>query len=559
MISTATKQFTSKLKELPCQEFLVHLKDAVKTNFKNNPSIQYLKTSENIKKSDQGIDYDLKVIETLNNKPDGTKEDFLSQNEDESKAKKLERKNPFLPPFEDGQFIEEISDTHSLIYNKYSVCEEHVIIVTQEFEPQTSPLTVDDFKAALLTCKALNAFAFFNCGFNSGASIPHKHIQVIPYASLNSQSLPIEQAAVKYLEENKIEGNLFNLPQFTNFQHTFAKVESEVFDSAYESYDAFEEQAIKLENQYWECIEQLGIQANGEEISYNFLMMKNIMLIAPRSKEGYRDEETGITVNVNSLGFAGTFAVKNQNTIISLLLVGILASQLNCQKILKVTREIQKTGLHREMQTNTTILIEKPSELRCHLIFRENITKDLYIYMEEAMELKKFEFYPRKFIDIEKPSSASKHREFLWKVPLHMEKKLYSNWIHNHEVRTDLGDRYILHIQAHIPFHFRYQPARYNQSYTNVSFPNPDVFIDCDQKNIKKFSRSTKGSSKLNMVLDENNSPDFIPADMIPNGKKEELQEITICTLGATFIGFFIIMYSMTQKRFIQNNDIKTD
>lgn len=97
-----------------------------------------------------------------------------------------------MPPFEEGQFIEELSDSHSLIFNKFSVAHEHVIVITNEFEEQTGPLSVDDFKAALITCRALDAFMFFNCGFKSGASIPHRHLQVIPYASMFQSVLPVE-------------------------------------------------------------------------------------------------------------------------------------------------------------------------------------------------------------------------------------------------------------------------------------------------------------------------------------------------------------------------------
>ena len=38
---------------------------------------------------------------------------------------------------------------------------------------------------------------------------------------------------------------------------------------------------------------------------------------------------------------------------------------------------------------------------------RENITKDIYIYLEEVEALRRFEFWPHKAIDIEKPSSAA--------------------------------------------------------------------------------------------------------------------------------------------------------
>ena len=49
--------------------------------------------------------------------------------------------------------------------------------------------------------KALDSFMYFNCGYNSGASIPHKHTQLIPYDSMYRKVLPIEEAALKYVKE----------------------------------------------------------------------------------------------------------------------------------------------------------------------------------------------------------------------------------------------------------------------------------------------------------------------------------------------------------------------
>lgn len=61
--------------------------------------------------------------------------------------------------------------------------------------------------------KAFNAFCFFNGGFNAGASIPHKHMQVIPYQSINKAVLPIEEVAMKYCQEEHInKGTYFFLP-----------------------------------------------------------------------------------------------------------------------------------------------------------------------------------------------------------------------------------------------------------------------------------------------------------------------------------------------------------
>jgi ATP adenylyltransferase len=81
-----------------------------------------------------------------------------------------------MEPFPQGAYIDEITDTHSLIFNKFSVCDRHVIVITKEFEKQTDPLNIDDFKASAIVMSSMNAFMFFNSGFNSGASVMHKHM-----------------------------------------------------------------------------------------------------------------------------------------------------------------------------------------------------------------------------------------------------------------------------------------------------------------------------------------------------------------------------------------------
>jgi ATP adenylyltransferase/5',5'''-P-1,P-4-tetraphosphate phosphorylase II len=54
---------------------------------------------------------------------------------------------------------------------------------------------------------------YFNCGFNSGASVPHKHMQVIPYASLFGGTLPFEEAAADSKDKT------FMLPEYQNIKH----------------------------------------------------------------------------------------------------------------------------------------------------------------------------------------------------------------------------------------------------------------------------------------------------------------------------------------------------
>lgn len=53
--------------------------------------------------------------------------------------------------------------------NKFNVVDEHIVLPTIEFAPQEQPLDAADFRAMWTAMQGLEAFAFFNCGFESGA------------------------------------------------------------------------------------------------------------------------------------------------------------------------------------------------------------------------------------------------------------------------------------------------------------------------------------------------------------------------------------------------------
>ena len=52
-------------------------------------------------------------------------------------------------------------------------------------------------EAVVKTMLSLEAFMYFNQGPDSGASQPHKHMQLIPFTSLVNKVLPVEQVALK--------------------------------------------------------------------------------------------------------------------------------------------------------------------------------------------------------------------------------------------------------------------------------------------------------------------------------------------------------------------------
>jgi ATP adenylyltransferase/5',5'''-P-1,P-4-tetraphosphate phosphorylase II len=77
----------------------------------------------------------LNIDETVRIRGDNYDMDFnlMTKIEKKEQNKFLESKNPFLPPFETGLHITELGDRHRLLFNKYSIYRNHVLIVTQDF------------------------------------------------------------------------------------------------------------------------------------------------------------------------------------------------------------------------------------------------------------------------------------------------------------------------------------------------------------------------------------------------------------------------------------------
>lgn len=86
----------------------------------------------------------------------------------------------------------------------------------------------------------------------------------------------------------------------------------------------------------------------------------------------------------------------------------------------KIDRTILKEGLHRVLQTNITFTIDRDVDFDyCSFVFRESITKDMYIYYEEVTrDMPGFQTWPHnEKMDIEIPSSIAKPFTFVWRLP----------------------------------------------------------------------------------------------------------------------------------------------
>lgn len=204
--------------------------------------------------------------------------------------------NPFLYPFEPGIFLTSVGDYY-LLLNKFPVVPQHVLLVTQQFQPQTDPLSTADFEAALKVMKELRALAFYNSGEASGHSQPHKHIQMIPLDNLGE--VPLLTVLQQYSTYES-----FILPQF-QFKHKIQRVHPNATPA-------------ELEAIYRSLLRELKASP---VTSYNLLMTQDWMFVVLREKERAFEK-----ASFNALAFAGLILVKDPEDLAILQSIGPLTA-----------------------------------------------------------------------------------------------------------------------------------------------------------------------------------------------------------------------------------------
>jgi ATP adenylyltransferase len=206
--------------------------------------------------------------------------------------------NPFLP-YDPDLFVADISDTHLALLNKFNVIDNHLLIVTRDFEPQEALLNLADFES-LMTCLAeFDGIGFYNAGAAAGASQAHKHLQIAPLPLGDFEpAVPIEPILASTL----VDGLVQRVPSLP-FRHAFARLEP----GAVTSVDA----AQSVLSRYRALLDAVGVrpvEVSGElhqSAPYNLLVTRRWMLLVPRSEERVEG------VSINALGFAGSLFVRD--------------------------------------------------------------------------------------------------------------------------------------------------------------------------------------------------------------------------------------------------------
>jgi ATP adenylyltransferase len=89
------------------------------------------------------------------------------------------RPNPFCP-WDRPLQVDLLEPAHVLLLNKYPVQEAHLLVITREWQPQGGWIREPDWQAVSLVAGDTGGLWFFNSGARSGASQPHRHLQLLP-------------------------------------------------------------------------------------------------------------------------------------------------------------------------------------------------------------------------------------------------------------------------------------------------------------------------------------------------------------------------------------------
>lgn len=258
-----------------------------------------------------GVEFEIRVCPALQKKPN-----TLVEN---ASLVPSTKQDPFSPPYNPNLHIgdlqdEQTQDQYVVLLNKYSVIQQHFIVASKEYQPQSSPLTPTDLVTIfqfLLAARRVgrNFIAFYNCGENSGASQPHKHVQFLP---LTLDSIPpVEQLAKKTKLE--VSERPFSLTRLSYANHVRR------FPSDIAFYDRDELEST-LTQAFLQLLDLVVSTVRHDpdyppgKLSYNIWMTQEHLHLIPRKHEAYSMSQGGV-VSVNSLGFAGMLLVESEEVL----------------------------------------------------------------------------------------------------------------------------------------------------------------------------------------------------------------------------------------------------
>lgn len=221
-------------------------------------------------------------------------------------------KNPFANPEPELTIVDPYgpNDQFRLVLNKFPTLAEHFMMITREFKSQDTPLDLDELVGTYSVLSKLYEddedrewFAFYNCGPESGASQPHKHVQFMTLPkSRKFTAWPAKLSKKLEAFRPNDRKEPLNDPELP-FAHFVAKLP--------------EKSVIELDPEelsfYFISLLQRVLTVLKEHEknvpSYNFVLTTEYMMLVPRlnGKVG--------TIGLNTCGYMGLVLCKNQEDV----------------------------------------------------------------------------------------------------------------------------------------------------------------------------------------------------------------------------------------------------
>ncbi|KZT29031.1 hypothetical protein NEOLEDRAFT_1160702 [Neolentinus lepideus HHB14362 ss-1] len=259
------------------------------------------------------IEYEIRLCPALQHKP------HLPTPHFDPRQKNPDGKpDPFEPPYIENLYIGEVKDEEDgkeyvALLNKYCVIPLHFLLASKKYESQASPLLPPDLvQIYLLLLAAKKAgspfFAFYNCGDRSGASQPHKHIQLLPLEDENGP--PSNRLA---LNPRKITlERPFSLSSLPYANHIFRLPLMSVSTPIDEIEEKLSQAFLSLLDLVISTVRHDPHYPAGTP-SYNAVLTLDHLHLIPRAEENYTLKETGDQLSINAVGFAGMLLVKSED------------------------------------------------------------------------------------------------------------------------------------------------------------------------------------------------------------------------------------------------------
>ncbi|MEB3214264.1 MAG: phosphorylase [Leptolyngbyaceae bacterium] len=225
--------------------------------------------------------------------------------------------NPFLP-YEEDLFVNNLSETHLCLLNKYNVVNHHLLIVTRAFEEQETWLNQNDFSALWQCLSEIDGLGFYNGGKLAGASQSHKHLQLIPqFQASGNSTIPLETVLTDVLAQFQGVADAPDSPDFHDaddglaqssdclpFHHAIAPLLIAPCTSVVQ---AGEQLVNVYQHLLTRFVQEVDLKGDRQTLNYNLLVTQRWMMVIPRTQESYA------SISVNSLGFAGSLFVRDEN------------------------------------------------------------------------------------------------------------------------------------------------------------------------------------------------------------------------------------------------------